>query len=356
MIRGFAPAFTQQKPTYTTGPIPDNLSANSLAATVVPGDFAVTATVQSAVAQKITNNPIASHLGAAVTYRQGCDPKDSSFDYRTTGAVQPPKDQTPCGACYIFAATAACEASWYLQNKEQIRLSEQQVLDCASAGGCTGGFHPAVFDFAKQHGFIREDQYKPYHANAAKCDVPNGPYTAVNWDTVYRKAGTPNVAAIKEALCVHGPVAAAMFSTDSFVRYKSGVFNEFPDLDGDSDINHDILIIGWDDKKDAWLIKNSWGPNWWGDKGFGWIRYRTNNIGFGAAWVDAVKVTKTSANPEADLRASAIQSKAVTAQAIEEIRRNPDQILGGANSVIRNPGQLLGGPNSAVNKILRGRF
>ena len=47
-----------------------------------------------------------------------------------------------------------------------------------------------------------------------------------------------------------------------------------------------ILIVGWDDEKGAWLIKNSYGPKW-GEGGFGWIKYRSNNIGKWAAAVVA---------------------------------------------------------------------
>ena len=99
------------------------------------------------------------------------------------------------------------------------------------------------------------------------------------------------------------------------------------------------------------MIKNSWGPNWWGYKGFGWIRYRSNNIGFGAAWVDAVKVTKSNASSEADLRNATRQAIAIGNKAIEQVGK---EILGGPNSIFNNPGQILGGPNSAINKILRG--
>ena len=50
-----------------------------------------------------------------------------------------------------------------------------------------------------------------------------------------------------------------------------------------------MLIVGWDDDKDAWRIKNSWGDQNWGEKGYMWLRYRSNYIGFGAAWVDAFR-------------------------------------------------------------------
>jgi C1A family cysteine protease len=352
-----APAFTPQEPTYTTGPYPTDNPATKLSATIIPADFAVTARVQAAVAQKITSDPQAPKVGANVSYREGCNPKAASYDYRTTGAIQPPKDQNPCGSCYVFSAAAAYEASWYLQNKAHIRVSEQQILDCAKSGDCDGGFHTGVFDFAKQKGFVKEDQYRPYTASAGKCDVPSGPYSAANWSTVYGKYGTPNPAAIKEALCVHGPVVAAMYATDQFLQYKTGVFNEFPVLDGDSDINHDVLIIGWDDEKLAWLIENSWGPNWWGDKGFGWIRYQTNNIGFGAAWIDAIKLSGSSGGSWGDISSISGQAKALNSKAIEQVAT---EIL--KPTVIKDPGQILGsshilgGPNSAMNQIFKNRF
>lgn len=58
-------------------------------------------------------------------------------------------------------------------------------------------------------------------------------------------------------------------------------------------INHGVTIIGWDDSKHAWLIKNSWGTLWGDTGGYGtergymWIDYNTNNIGIATAWVDA---------------------------------------------------------------------
>ena len=47
-----------------------------------------------------------------------------------------------------------------------------------------------------------------------------------------------------------------------------------------------MLLVGWDDKLGAWKIKNSWSTRW-GQGGFGWIAYGSNNIGANAAWVQA---------------------------------------------------------------------
>ena len=369
--------------TYMTGPIPSEFKLGKLATIDIPPDFEATAAVQTAVSEKISQDPNAKKLGAQVSYRVGCNPAQSSFDYRYTGAVQPPKDQNPCGSCFIFAATAAYEASWFLQNGSYVRVSEQEVLDCGNVGNCdSGGFHTRVFEFAKEKGFTRQDQYQNYHASTGTCAVPAGPYTAINWNLVYKKSGIPNVKSIKESMCIHGPIVAAMYVTDEFAHYKSGVFNEKADLEGSSEVNHDILLVGWDDSKGAWLVKNSWGADWWGEKGFGWVDYSTNNIGFGAAWIDAVRVQAAAAGNDTKVKQAADESKKLDDQAVRELSKevfkqngdvkklveeiiakqakqaaevinNSGQMVGGPNSFINNPGQILGGPNSALNKLFR---
>jgi hypothetical protein len=70
--------------------------------------------------------------------------------------------------------------------------------------------------------------------------------------------------------------------TNAFRAYTGGVFNE----SSTGDVNHGVTLIGWDDAKQAWRIKNSWGPGW-GESGYMWIDYQSNSIGYGASWVQA---------------------------------------------------------------------
>ena len=60
--------------------------------------------------------------------------------------------------------------------------------------------------------------------------------------------------------------------------YTSGELDGYPSNYANPTSNHAILIVGWDDFKQAFLIKNSWGTDW-GYDGFGWVKYGNFNIG-----------------------------------------------------------------------------
>jgi hypothetical protein len=54
-------------------------------------------------------------------------------------------------------------------------------------------------------------------------------------------------------------------------------------------INHFVLITGWDQEKEAWTIKNSWGAEW-GHEGFALVGYGCSGLGTAATWVVAASI------------------------------------------------------------------
>ena len=265
-----------------------------------------------------------------------------SWDWRTKISVGPVMDQGSykdvkgqvrgCGSCWAFAATSAAEASLEISrergiNRQSIGTDEktglllgmpagmwfefprkspfaQDLINCMpikQENICNGGWHGTAFDFmVNQQGIPRtfldgtpvikeeggqEIPYQRLYQPGVKstCQPLGGFIKADSWDYVNSPPDRlPTVKQLKTALIEHGPLATGIVFDRCLAAYGGGVFDE-KDL---GDVNHAVLIVGWDDEKQAWLVKNSWGEDW-GEKGFAWIKYGSNNIGLFAAWIDA---------------------------------------------------------------------
>ncbi len=215
------------------------------------------------------------------------NPAASAFDWRKLGKVTPVRNQMNCGSCWAFATLGAYEGNYMIRNIGSIDASEQCILNCSGAGSCGGGWW--AFNFLMSNGTASEADY-PYSANDKPCLASySAPYKAVAWGYVKASNSIPSVAELKQALCTYGPLAVAVYASPAFQAYTGGIFNEF----AGGTINHGVTLIGWDDSKKAWLIKNSWGTAWGetcgygSERGYMWISYNCNSIGYAAAWVKA---------------------------------------------------------------------
>jgi hypothetical protein len=218
----------------------------------------------------------------------GCSPDAAAFDWRAKGAVSKVKDQGACSSCWSFAAIAPVESSYFITNKANVDGSEQQIIDCSRGGSCSsGGFYFQAWDNLLGYGTADETVY-PYANTDGQCkwSTPT-PYhwAAWGWVDEANPKGQAGTALIKAQLCRRGPLATAMVAkTPGFNGYRGGVLNE----ETDADVDHAVTIVGWDDAKQAFLIKNSWGTEW-GENGYVWVRYGANKIGSWTAWVQARK-------------------------------------------------------------------
>lgn len=194
------------------------------------------------------------------------------FDWRTMGGVTPVKDQGNCGSCWDFAATGAFESAVLIADSIEWDLSEQQVLSCNTGGSsCNGGWMEDAYAVFMGYGAV-EESCMPYEADDT---VPCTQEQCVPVAHQISFEDIPNnVPAIKNAL-LSGPV--------------STTFMVYPDFHYDcywhdpaDELNHAVVIVGWDDDMcsglGAWIVKNSWGLDH-GDNGFDYIPYNSCGIG-----------------------------------------------------------------------------
>ena len=180
-----------------------------------------------------------------------------SFDLREINGITAIKDQFDCGSCWAFSTLASLESSSLLINKKTLDLSEQQLVNCISQSqGCNGGYPEATLQelVGADKGVLSEKEL-PYLNRQGNCFAGQGsPVKISNWGQLDKNA---SIRDIKNALVNHGALIGALNAgTDAFLNHgpQSGVIQD----DNIGRVSHAVTIAGWDDNKQAWLIKNSW--------------------------------------------------------------------------------------------------
>jgi hypothetical protein len=214
---------------------------------------------------------------------------DQTFDWTAYGVVTPVRNQGNFGTCWAFTSVEALESNLAIrQRNKPVVLAIQPVLD--RTGRSSGGNPSISFPALQQYGTALEANY-PYRGVSGAVRAVPTPYHATGWGYVAQN-GQPTVAQLKQALLNHGPLFIALDDTKEFNDYRGGVLRER----GNGQVNHAVLLVGWDNRKGAWRIKNSWGTTW-GDKGFGWVDYNSDSVGASAAWVETAPMPAPAPRP-----------------------------------------------------------
>jgi len=194
----------------------------------------------------------------------------ADIDWSTKGAVSPVKNQGQCGSCWAFSTVGSLEGRAQISTGELVQFSEQQLVDCDTAGadkGCSGGLMDNAFKYYMgSAGVCTEDSYG-YKGVAGSCQIGSCKVgLKTSQITGFKDVPANNAAAMQDAVA-EGPVSVAIQANSPFFQaYKSGVFDS--NYCG-ATLDHGVLTVGYgvDNGKHYWKVKNSWGEVF-GEKGY----------------------------------------------------------------------------------------
>jgi C1A family cysteine protease/predicted secreted protein len=214
----------------------------------------------------------------------------ASFDWRNFGIITPVRDQGNCGSCWAFGTVGPFEASLKWKGSLTKDLSEEFLLSCNTDGySCDGGWWAHEYHLNKvapsqtQAGAVLEADF-PYTETKTSCtQALSHPFRLTNWGYVGDGYSIPPIESIKNAIYSYGPVAAAVCAGWAMMTYPGGIFNTDDDC-GLGVVNHGVVLVGWNDSDNTWIMRNSWGTDW-GESGYMRITRGTSKIGYSANYV-----------------------------------------------------------------------
>jgi C1A family cysteine protease len=187
-------------------------------------------------------------------------------------------NQGSIGSCVAHAVAAAHIAAQKKNGKAAVMPSRLALYFQARAvrgwqyqdSGC---YITDAMKVTAKLGAANEKLY-PYTTSKFTMKPPASVYKdALLRQTVeYQKIDSTKPAVIKAALAEGHPV---VFGSTLYENHDKLVDNIMPDPDLTTSVigGHAMTIVGYDDEKQLFLVRNSWGKTW-GDNGHHWMSYR----------------------------------------------------------------------------------
>lgn len=177
------------------------------------------------------------------------------------------KNQTG-GTCVLNAFTTGCEAAIYLSYGKENTLQLSPYFLANLTDGYNGTWAATAAEMVQKYGNLPFGTMSPYDRLPAgwKNKAANYKCLAVYGPPDNDPRGYIRAALNRGYVVCAGVGVGSGFDPDSsgYISFSRG---------GSRSVNHEILVVGWDQAKKRFLILNSWGRNW-GKDGTAWLEDR----------------------------------------------------------------------------------
>ena len=193
----------------------------------------------------------------------------ASVDWRTEGVVSPVQDQGQAGTCYSFSTTAAVETALAIKTGKLTKMSEQEIVDCATIKnggpdmGVNGGQIAPTFTWIGKTGGLCTEQAYPYvSGTTGKTGTCQNTCSKVSGSAVSSVVNVKPKSDADLMTALTKTIVSIAIEADqsSFQLYKSGVFTG----KCGTNLDHAVALVGYGTMNglDYYLLRNSWSIQW----------------------------------------------------------------------------------------------
>ena len=190
----------------------------------------------------------------------------------------PPRNQGDQNSCvgwsvgYALRGYYANRVAGHTGSQSPVLLSPSFVYNLiADPGECdTGSNISDALDLLRDVGTVPLTRFPYRDSDCNRRPGPDVKREASSWRIRgWHTVDLTGPAAVKEQIAKGDPVVIGMYVTDAFTGLTGDTVFRDTRKDGDG---HAMVVVGYDDRKRAFRLMNSWGPEW-GRGGFGWVSY-----------------------------------------------------------------------------------
>jgi hypothetical protein len=183
------------------------------------------------------------------------------ISYTLKPYAPPIRDQADCGSCVAFGSCGTLEITLKAAGGDATDRSEWDLF--SNGGSCDRGWTLEAANAALISKGVCTEACWPYRGSRQPCSE------------------TTRIKIVSTNRITSDAAAKAAIASGHAIQFAMDVDSDYPDVDseavyeptyGDYMGGHCQTIIGYDDTKAAWLVRNSWGSEW-GFGGYAWVKY-----------------------------------------------------------------------------------